>query len=90
MFWTKPLQSACAMGFVLISGARRRGRRRQVSAETSMVGCSSVSSAGTCGAKCGMLDCLRGDLNGKKQQHSVDSKVSSSWREQFGFVYGRS
>ena len=41
-------------------------------------------------AKCGMLDCLWGDLNGKKQQHSVDSKVSSSWREQFGFVYGRS
>ena len=39
-----------------------------------MLGCSSVSSAGTCGARCGMLDCLRGDLNGKKQQHSVDSK----------------
>ena len=55
-----------------------------------MLGCSSVSSAGTCGANCGMLDCLRGDLNGKKQQHSVDSKVSTSWREQFGFVYGRS
>ena len=51
-----------------------------------MVGCSSVSSAGTCGAKRGMFGCLRGVLNGKKQQHSVDSKVSSSWREQFGFV----
>jgi len=55
-----------------------------------MLGCSSVFSSGTCGAKCEMLDCLRGDLNSKKQQHSIDSKVSSSWREQFGFVYGRS
>ncbi len=40
-----------------------------------MLGCSWVSSAGTCGAKCGMLDCLWGDLNGKKQQHSVDWKI---------------
>ncbi len=55
-----------------------------------MVSCSLVSSAGTCEAKRGMLGFLRGVLNGKKQQHSVDSKVSSSWREQFGFVYGRS
>jgi hypothetical protein len=55
-----------------------------------MVGCSSVSSEGTCGAKRGMFGGLRGVLSGKKQQRSVDSKVSSSWREQFGFVYGRS
>jgi len=42
-----------------------------------MVGCSSVSSAGTCGAKRGMLGCLRGVLSGKKQQRSVDSKVGN-------------
>ena len=45
-----------------------------------MLRCSSVRSAGACGAKCGMLGCLRGVLHGKKQQHSVDSTVSSSWR----------
>jgi hypothetical protein len=46
-----------------------------------MAGCSSVSSLGGCGAKCGVLGRLRGVLNGKKQQHSVGSTVSSSWRE---------